>query len=571
MMMELKRFKHNIILPIVLLLFVSLFSSWQTFALQPDSQAPGELETAVESGAGQENSRAVDNDGGPQDDDHEEDDDQHPEEEDDKDAEQPDDDDKEDEDHKVLICHYPPGQPENPLELEVAEEAVSAHLAHGDVVGECPEEEDSPPLQPELPPQQPTLTSTPTLTLTATSTPTETPTATRTETMTSTATPTATPTATDTPTATQTGTLTQTATATASATATLTETPTETSTSTPTDTPSPTPTNTATATATPTPQPVCNFDVAAGDVYGSSGLVAAINQANANSDLSVICLTPSTYVLNMIQLADTGLPMITSPIEIYGNNATLLRDVNGAQLRFFHVVTGGDLTLSELSMTDGGFETSDGGAIFNVAGVVTIRNSEFINNTARNGGALYNSGGTMLIETSTLINNRVSTASGGGIVNFGPNSSLTVVGSTLNGNRAISGGAIFNSDGTVLIQNSTLSNNAATSAGGVFNNDFGVVNIIDSVMTGNNASAFGGAIATDGAALTVSNSCISQNISPIGSGIANQNTSVNAVNARLNWWGSVDGPSGGGGGSGDSIFGNIQYQPVLTIPPVFCP
>jgi len=38
---------------------------------------------------------------------------------------------------KVLVCHVPPGNPENPVTIEVAEPAVPAHLAHGDTEGAC--------------------------------------------------------------------------------------------------------------------------------------------------------------------------------------------------------------------------------------------------------------------------------------------------------------------------------------------------------------------------------------------------------------------------------------------------
>ena len=38
---------------------------------------------------------------------------------------------------KVTICHLPPGNPDNPQTLCVDENAVSAHLAHGDYQGEC--------------------------------------------------------------------------------------------------------------------------------------------------------------------------------------------------------------------------------------------------------------------------------------------------------------------------------------------------------------------------------------------------------------------------------------------------
>jgi|GEM_PF-2222692 len=38
---------------------------------------------------------------------------------------------------KVDICHYPPGNPDNPQDLNVSVNAVRAHLAHGDYLGIC--------------------------------------------------------------------------------------------------------------------------------------------------------------------------------------------------------------------------------------------------------------------------------------------------------------------------------------------------------------------------------------------------------------------------------------------------
>jgi hypothetical protein len=38
---------------------------------------------------------------------------------------------------KVTVCHMPPGNPENVQEIEVSENAVDAHLEHGDKVGHC--------------------------------------------------------------------------------------------------------------------------------------------------------------------------------------------------------------------------------------------------------------------------------------------------------------------------------------------------------------------------------------------------------------------------------------------------
>ncbi|CAN5842537.1 hypothetical protein BH20GEM1_BH20GEM1_22790 [soil metagenome] len=38
---------------------------------------------------------------------------------------------------KVLVCHVPPGNPDNPHTIEVGESAVPAHRAHGDTEGAC--------------------------------------------------------------------------------------------------------------------------------------------------------------------------------------------------------------------------------------------------------------------------------------------------------------------------------------------------------------------------------------------------------------------------------------------------
>jgi len=43
------------------------------------------------------------------------------------------------EDHKVEVCHAPPGNPDNAKTITIDNSAVDAHLAHGDSLGECPE------------------------------------------------------------------------------------------------------------------------------------------------------------------------------------------------------------------------------------------------------------------------------------------------------------------------------------------------------------------------------------------------------------------------------------------------
>jgi hypothetical protein len=313
--------------------------------------------------------------------------------------------------------------------------------------------------------------------------------------------------------------------------------------------------------------------VAAGDVYGPQGLVAAINQANASSSLDVICLSQGAYALTTAQVMDTGLPLITSPIEIRGSGAAIIRDPASASFRIFRVITGGTLILDTLSLSGGRLENSDGGAILNVAGTVVIRNSLLTSHTARNGGAVFNDNGSFSLINSNILSNSAPNASGGGILNAGINSTVFISNTTIENNAASSGGGIYNSDGRITVEISRVINNRASSAAGLYNSNFGVVQMIDSVMSGNNSLVFGGAVAAQGASITIQNSCISNNTSPLGSGIVNlnTNTSIPAIQARFNWWGAADGPSGAGSGSGDSISGAVDYIPFLTEPLPFCP
>lgn len=39
--------------------------------------------------------------------------------------------------HKITICHIPPGNPANAHSITVSINALDAHLAHGDFIGSC--------------------------------------------------------------------------------------------------------------------------------------------------------------------------------------------------------------------------------------------------------------------------------------------------------------------------------------------------------------------------------------------------------------------------------------------------
>lgn len=46
--------------------------------------------------------------------------------------------------NKVTICHYPPGNTDNPQTITIDESALQAHLGHGDTLGPCTTNQEIP-------------------------------------------------------------------------------------------------------------------------------------------------------------------------------------------------------------------------------------------------------------------------------------------------------------------------------------------------------------------------------------------------------------------------------------------
>ena len=141
--------------------------------------------------------------------------------------------------------------------------------------------------------------------------------------------------------------------------------------------------------------------------------------------------------------------------------------------------------------------TSAGGAVLNESGdtsklgTITIKGSTFEGNTAGNGGAVWNgSDGKVDITDSTFKGNTAlvgAAQQGGAITNA---HKMTITGSTFEGNQAGKlGGAIYNA-GALTLNNSTFTGNSATGehahGGAIFN--AGTI-----TFTGSNTFAGGGA------------------------------------------------------------------------------
>jgi hypothetical protein len=152
--------------------------------------------------------------------------------------------------------------------------------------------------------------------------------------------------------------------------------------------------------------------------------------------------------------------------------------------------------------------TYGGGTDFYLSDV-TITDSDITGNTGYyQGGGLHLDGSTVTIARSTINDNTVPMDDigyfGGGIFSgegYDDDSQqvyysdLTIVDSTLSGNSAVGGGAIFNYYGNILtVLNSTLSDNSAAIGGGLLNL-YGLFTIANSTISGNQANqmnSFGG-------------------------------------------------------------------------------
>lgn len=210
---------------------------------------------------------------------------------------------------------------------------------------------------------------------------------------------------------------------------------------------------------------VCTLREAVADANGTAGtdtinFDAAIFGVGATIVLSTndIDITES---VNIIQQTTTSLVGIQGPGTMSGQ-------------RVFTIANGANVSLTRLDITSGGGST-DGGAIANGTGTLTIDRSMIRGNTSTaRGGGIANIGGTLNITNSTISGNTGS--NGGGIFNDGATSLIggvvNLTNTTISGNTTgnIGGGYYgFASLGaaTLTCQDSTIAFNNAVNGGGI--------------------------------------------------------------------------------------------------------
>lgn len=149
-------------------------------------------------------------------------------------------------------------------------------------------------------------------------------------------------------------------------------------------------------------------------------------------------------------------------------------------------------------------------AILSLTGVRLQGNRVNGTSPADAGGGLFNTA-TCVLRNSTIDQNRA--ASGGGVANQN-GSSLEIQASTLSDNQSETGAGLFNK-GRAKVANSTLSGNRAqesdlSAGGGILNR--GTLELVQSTLANNQASEGGGGISNEGE-LSLVNTLLAANIS----------------------------------------------------------
>ncbi|MFN8451631.1 MAG: Ig-like domain-containing protein, partial [Anaerolineae bacterium] len=365
---------------------------------------------------------------------------------------------------------------------------------------------------------------------------------------------------------------------------------------------------------------VTNGNCTLGEAIQAANTNSAVDGCAAGSAITtdVIDLMTGTYTLttSAVEVPDddrTGLPPISTDIVINGNGSTIQRGDHTFEFRLMQVLASGNLTLNDLTLTRGSATNRGGGAI-QAFGNLTLNDVNVQNNRGPtnasawgggiamqgsaaltiNGGtfsdnsrlAIYGVNGSITIHGAVFTHNADGAVSGGRPLNitnstFDSNSgavagsSIDISASTFTNNTGTGGfSAISVKNGSLSLSNSVIRNNVTSNYGGAVYIYASQATLTDNIVIGNQFST-GSAIYSGGVYIadtvgvpvttsnvTISGSCIAGN-TPSGVSHSSQGT----LNARNNWWGASDGPSGIGNGGGEQLVSTTaSFIPFLTSP-----
>ena len=201
---------------------------------------------------------------------------------------------------------------------------------------------------------------------------------------------------------------------------------------------------------------------------------------NAKSGDS-ICLDDKTYLGNGSAIT------INKDISIYGSKSSnTVLDAN-YKSNILYISKNVNVNVYDLTFING--KTSQNGAAIDNYGILTIRDSKFINNYAECGALRGSSGSKITVYNSLFENNNGEF--GAAIDSYSTNAKI--INCTFIKNHSHEGGAIYNRFGDIQLINSSFINNSATRGGGIYNNR-GYLIVKNSKFYSNSASHLGGGV-----------------------------------------------------------------------------
>lgn len=238
------------------------------------------------------------------------------------------------------------------------------------------------------------------------------------------------------------------------------------------------------------------------DATGHCSLRAAIMEANADADGSVIAIPAGTYLLTIAGIdmgAEQGDLNITEDVVILGAGArTTIIDGNQLDTVFDCGSYQSNITISGITIRNGYSTTFGSGGITSLDNNLTLSDCAITGNTLSHassyGGGVY-AGGTLNLNRCTVSGNTVqasATGRGGGVcATYGGSSAFTnctLSGNTVNGGMGGSGGGLAILGNACTITNCTITGNSAnTSGGGIYfdSNTTHTLTLRNSIVAGN--------------------------------------------------------------------------------------
>jgi CSLREA domain-containing protein len=287
------------------------------------------------------------------------------------------------------------------------------------------------------------------------------------------------------------------------------------------------------------------------DVSGNTSLRAAIMEANALGGSHEIVLSAGTYTLTGGELE------ITTGLTVTGAGAGVTIIDGGGIDRVFHISFGGNATITDLTIQNGG-NVSHGGGIRvsggGGGGQLNLDNVIVRNNTASvSGGGIFVDGVVTL--TDVEISGNTSGDTGGGLSN---DEQVTLTRVTVSGNSATDGAGIYNSNQGNLLEltNVTISGNTATANGsGIYTAE--LVNMTNVTLASNLGG--GGIYVTGGQGdVELKNSILADNTG------GNSNNSLTSLGYNIEDGNSAFTPIIGDQQNTDPLLDPLQYNGGFT-------